>query len=363
MKLKQLASNYIHTGVRKAHSYEAKQQILVANIFSFIGYSLTFLLGVSAFLRNELVLALILVTAATLFVISHLLLRLTWLANPYKFSASLITLSLLILMFYLVSSGGNNNTGPLWIYLVPPVALFFGGIKKGSIHIVIFVMFISFLLFYKDGILIDAQYTDEFKLRLIYSFLTVTCLFAFYERMRKSSFRRLQQMSDQFEKQAMHDPLSSLLNRRGMFEKLEQEFSRVKRSNSVLTVMMCDIDHFKLINDEFGHSQGDEIIKYLAKDFMENLRKQDAVARWGGEEYLFLLPDTKGEDALVIAEKLRARIENAHFNHKNKQFNVTISIGLHQLTSDDSINQAITKADKCLYNCKVNGRNRCMLGQ
>ncbi|MFT2092955.1 diguanylate cyclase [Paraglaciecola sp. 2405UD69-4] len=361
MNLKRIVIDYVHTGVKKTHSHEAKQQVYVANIFSFIGYTLTFFLGLSALIRSEFSLAIVLGSAASLFFISHLLLRLKYIPTPYKYSASLITISLFILMFYLIYSGGNNNTGPLWIYLVPPVALFFGGLKKGGIHIAIFVLIICFLLFYENGVFVEAQYSKEFKLRLIYSFLTVTCLFGFYEKMRQSSFKSLKKMSDKFESQAMHDQLSGLLNRRGMLEKLEQEFSRAKRANSVLTIMMCDIDHFKLINDEFGHTQGDEIIEHLAKEFKVNLRKQDAVARWGGEEYLFLLPDTQGEDALVIAEKLRKKIAAASFTHQDKQFNVTISIGVHQATLEDSINQAISKADKCLYHAKLGGRNRCTL--
>ncbi|MEP1384613.1 MAG: diguanylate cyclase [Paraglaciecola sp.] len=362
MNIQRIILNYLSTGIRIHHSLESKQQVLVANLFGFIGYSLTLLLGISAWAREEFNLAIILSIASALFFTSHLLLHLKSLANPYKYSAILLTSSLMLLMMYLVYSGGNNNTGPLWIYLVPPVALFFGGLVKGSIHLAIFVLITSFLLFFENGELLISTYSYEFKSRLIYSFLTVSGLFAFYEYTRQYSFRRIKEMSDTFEQQAMQDPLTAILNRRGMYEKLKQEFSRSKRAKSVVTVMMADIDHFKSINDQFGHNTGDEIIQSLASDFVRALRKQDVVGRWGGEEYLFLLPDTKGEDALLLAEKLRKRIESMRFKHEDKDFGATVSIGVHQVTEQDSINQAISKADQCLYQAKVAGRNRCILG-
>lgn len=361
MNVNRIILRYLSTGIRKHHSLEAKQQVLVANLFGFIGYSLTLLLGISAYTRAETVLATVLLVASVLFFSSHLILHFKNLANPYKYSAILLTSSLMMLMVYLVYSGGNNNTGPLWIYLVPPVALFFGGLIKGSIQLAIFILITSFLLFYNQGELLISVYSYEFKSRLIYSFITVSGLFAFYEYTRQYSFRRFKEMSDTFEKQAMQDPLTGILNRRGMYEKLKQEFSRSKRAKSVVTVMMCDIDHFKSINDQFGHSTGDEIIQSFASNFVSALRKQDVVARWGGEEYLFLLPDTKGEDALLLAEKLRKRIEGMKFTHENKDFVATVSIGVHQVTEEDSINQAISKADKCLYQAKVAGRNLCIL--
>lgn len=217
-------------------------------------------------------------------------------------------------------------------------------------------------MFYPNNAWLGTSYTFEFKSRLIYSFLTVSCLFAFYEYVRQTSFKRIKEMSQKFEKQAMRDPLSGLLNRRGMQEELQQEFARNKRYENDLTVMMCDIDHFKNVNDTYGHDQGDEIIRSLGKTFKLELRKQDSVARWGGEEYLFLLPETGGAQALLLAEKLRAKIEQTQYHHDDQTFNITISIGLHQIVENDTINKAISQADSNLYKAKENGRNRCVLG-
>ncbi|WP_293749185.1 GGDEF domain-containing protein [uncultured Paraglaciecola sp.] len=361
MDFKKFVYNYLNTGVVQTNDPESNQQIFVANLFSFIGYSITFLMGVSAFIRQDRLLGAVLIIACLLFFSSHLILRSKRITNPYKFSSNIVTSSLMLLMVYLVYTGGVNGTGPLWIYIVPPVALFFGGMRKGTRNIGLFVLVISVLMFYPNDEWLGTSYTYAFKSRLIYSFLTVSCLFAFYEYVRQTSFYRIQEMSRKFEKQAMRDPLSGLLNRRGMQEKLQQEFDRSQRYKNNLTVMMCDIDHFKIVNDQYGHDKGDEIIKGLGDIFKSGLRKQDSLARWGGEEYLFLLPETNGSQAMLLAEKLRSKIEETQYNQDNKTFSVTVSIGLHQIASSDTINQAITKADTNLFKAKEQGRNRCII--
>jgi diguanylate cyclase (GGDEF)-like protein len=361
MDFKRFVNNYLNTGVVQSNDPETNQKIFVANLFSFIGYSITFLMGVSAFVRQDRLLGAVLIIASLLFFSSHLILRSKRFTNPYKVSANLVTTSLMLLMVYLVFTGGVEGTGPLWIYIVPPVALFFGGMRKGTRNIGLFVLVISILMFYPNNEWLGTAYTFEFKSRLLYSFLTVSCLFALYEYVRQSSFQRIKEMSQKFEKQAMRDPLSGLLNRRGMLDKLQYEFDRKQRYKNDLTVMMCDIDHFKIVNDQYGHDKGDEVIKSLGTIFTAGLRKQDSLARWGGEEYLFLLPETNGEQAMHLAEKLRSKIEQTQFKQKEKIFSVTISIGLHQIASTDTINLAITKADSNLYKAKEQGRNRCII--
>jgi diguanylate cyclase (GGDEF)-like protein len=361
MDFKKLVYNYLNTGVVRSNNPEKNQQIFVANLFGFIGYIITFLMGISALLRQENMLGTVLLIASLLFFSSHLILRLKRITNPYRFSATLVTSSLMLLMVYLVYYGGVNGTGPLWIYIVPPVVLFFGGMRKGIRNIGLFVLVISLLMFYPNDAWIGTSYTFEFKSRLIYSFLTVSCSFTFYEYVRQNALHRSQEMSQKFERQAMRDPLSDLLNRRGMRENLDSEFDRSRRYKNDLTVMMCDIDNFKTVNDQYGHDKGDEVIKNLAAILKSQLRRQDSISRWGGEEYLLLLPETNGKQGLQLAEKLRSKIEKILYKQNDKIFSVTISIGLHQITSTDTINQGITKADTNLYKAKEQGRNRCIL--
>ncbi|MGS2720532.1 GGDEF domain-containing protein [Paraglaciecola aestuariivivens] len=361
MDVKKLVKDYLNNGVNDKQDPESSQKVMITNLFGFIGYMTCFILGSSALLRADWVLGILLVISGFIFLSSNLILRSTSIKNPFVFASTLVIISLMLLMLYLVVTGGVEGTGPLWLYIVPPMTLFFGGMIKGSLHLGLFITVIAVVMFFPDDKLLVYSYTYEFKSRILYSFLTVSLLFAFYEYARQSSFSRMREMSEEFEKQAMHDPLSGLLNRRGMVEALQEEYDRRKRYASDLTVMMCDIDHFKKINDQYGHDKGDAIIKDFANKFKLGLRKQDSVARWGGEEYLFLLPETTGKQALLLAEKLRKEIESEEFQHKDKTFNVTVSFGIHQLTEQDSIHQAISKADKNLYAAKTQGRNLCII--
>lgn len=224
MNYKRFVKNHFNTGVLQSSDTESNQHILVTNLFGFIGYSITFLMGVSAFIRQDRLLGVVLLTACLLFFSSRLILRSKRIANPYKLSANLVTVSLMILIIYLVFTEGVNGTGPLWIYIVPPVALFFGGMRIGIRNIGLFVLVISVLMFYPNDEWLGTSYTFEFKSRLIYSFLTVSFLFAFHEYVRQISFIRIQEMIQEFKRQAMHDPLSGLLNRRVMQDKLQKEF-------------------------------------------------------------------------------------------------------------------------------------------
>lgn len=361
MKFKKLVFNYLNTGIRNNNDPESIQRIVVANIFSLLATFITSTLGINACLQDQLLLGIVLLSNTCIYLYAHLIFRYNWFSLPYRHSANLLTVSLMILIMYLIYSGGVQGTGPLWIYLVPPVVLFFGGLKKGIRNLFLFVCVVCIQLFYPDFILLDTEYSYEFKSRLIYSFVTVSALFAVYEAARQNSYQNLTTISRKFEQQAMHDVLSGLYNRRGMKANLELEYARSKRSQLNTSVIMCDIDFFKKVNDKYGHEKGDEVIKTVGKVFNSELRKQDSLARWGGEEYLFLLPTTNAEQAMVLAEKLREKIEGTIFQYKNTQFSITVSMGVRQFTSFDTIDDAINNADKKLYQAKSEGRNRCIM--
>lgn len=354
---------YLNTGTNIQNPPAINQQIQVTNLFGLVGYSITFVLGCVAMLRSnfnfnaDLSLSMILLLSSMLCFSSRYILKYSRNKNSYKFSANLLTLSLMNLMFYLIVTGGVSNTGPLWIYSFPPVALFFGGMQKGLRNIGIFILIVGVLLFYPDNQLLLSGYSYEFKSRLIYSFLTVSLLFSCYEYSRQRSFAILQKLNQRFERQARLDLLSGLQNRRGMLEKLHYEQQRSIRSQKSMTLMMCDIDHFKRINDRCGHETGDRVIKQVAELFANGLRAQDTVARWGGEEFLFLLPETKQQQAYILAEKLRKTVEASKFCQPQHELKVTVSIGIYQVQAEDNIDLAISRADANLYRAKEAGRN------
>jgi diguanylate cyclase (GGDEF)-like protein len=350
--------NYLQIGTTDEKSLEAIQQLFVSNLFSFIGYTITFILALNAAISGTSMLSISLFFASGIFFFCHQVHRFPKLGNTISISKSIVFINLLLLMLYLVYSGGVSNTGPLWIYIVPPVAFFFSGLRKGITGIAVFVIILTVMLFYPHETLLKTTYTLEFKLRLMLSFLTVTLLFGFYEYSRQQSYNRIEDLSHKYEQQAMHDALTNLPNRRGMRVYLNHEYNRLMRSKEPLSLLICDIDYFKQVNDKYFHDGGDFVLQSLSKFFIEKIRQQDIVARWGGEEFLFLLPNTSLKDAVVLAEKIRQQVEDHIIHYKHNDIKITISMGVNEVTPNVNIEQAINIADHSLYAAKKEGRNQ-----
>jgi len=136
--------------------------------------------------------------------------------------------------------------------------------------------------------------------------------------------------------------------------RLNEEILKAKRYNTPLSIIYFDIDHFKQINDTYGHKKGDFILKEVSKIILQNIRKTDIFGRWGGEEFIIILPFTNLENALILAEKLRKKIEEHDFDG----INITISFGVTELKIDDNADTLINRADEALYKAKNKGRNR-----
>jgi len=165
-------------------------------------------------------------------------------------------------------------------------------------------------------------------------------------------------------RQAMHDPLTGLANRRQIMAIAEYEHSRLARSNDELGVVICDLDHFKRINDQMGHPCGDQVLQHVARVLVSAVRQQDQVSRWGGEEFLILLPNTSADGAAVVAEKVRAAVASKRFvcTEKGEQEtsdsgSLTMTFGVTSCGPHGSLDEAFQNADDALYQGKRSGRN------
>ncbi len=164
----------------------------------------------------------------------------------------------------------------------------------------------------------------------------------------------LKEKAGEFEQLSVTDALTGLLNRRYMEERLSEEIKRSNRHGFPMSFMMLDVDHFKSYNDEYGHPAGDAALKIVAQVIRETLRSADVAARFGGEEFSILLPQTTAEEAAAIAERLRSNIEHANFPHRL----VTTSIGVASCSADLCASaDLVSAADKALYEAKRQGRN------
>lgn len=162
------------------------------------------------------------------------------------------------------------------------------------------------------------------------------------------------------EHMAAHDQLTGLINRHRMHEVLDKEWHRVQRQARPTTLIMMDLDHFKRVNDSLGHQVGDEVLKRFAVLADTFLRDSDVVARWGGEEFLVLCPDTSAEQALIGLHRLREQMRVQPFLDAHPSLQVTFSAGLATLRPSESMVSAIERADQALYEAKHAGRDRFM---
>lgn len=162
---------------------------------------------------------------------------------------------------------------------------------------------------------------------------------------------------------ALHDPLTELPNREAYNERASAEVQRWQRYGRPLTIAIFDIDHFKRINDSYGHQAGDRVIKVIGRSIAKRLREVDFFCRYGGEEFVALMPETDSETALVVLEKVRDAIANASFNYKDQPMSITLSVGVTEFKNNDVLETAFERADQALYTAKSTGRNRCHLAR
>jgi diguanylate cyclase (GGDEF)-like protein len=161
-------------------------------------------------------------------------------------------------------------------------------------------------------------------------------------------------------KLATIDGLTSLYVRHFFDIAMEREFSRARRYSSPMSLLVTDIDKFKSFNDTYGHQMGDRVLRMVANECHNSVRNVDIPARYGGEEFAFILPDTAMKGALLIAERIRARVEALRIEHMEETITITISIGVSctEQSSARTVKQFIEEADMALYRAKDTGRNR-----
>lgn len=178
-------------------------------------------------------------------------------------------------------------------------------------------------------------------------------------RSRLSAQRKeLRVALEQVQQMATHDVLTGLYNRRFMQDKLEDAVKRFDRYGERFTVVLIDLDHFKRVNDQFGHKVGDQALMAFANAAGIVLRETDIVARWGGEEFIFLLPNTTGNKALVALERLRQTLANCTVTDSVPKLRVKFSAGVAVHETVTSLNHTLERADKALYQAKNEGRDR-----
>lgn len=263
--------------------------------------------------------------------------------------ASWMTVAILIgilSVFIVLANGANYSL--LWVTILPPIAFFLLGSRWGAR---VTAVFFAGVLVY-----IGRHYRDfqpaPFTLATLFNFLEVMTalwlLYRFSERSREEAYARLQNAS-------RTDPLTGLWNRARLDEELLQLLAMTARNCRPTALLIIDLDHFKPINDRYGHLVGDQVLMQTAELLRNNVRQSDRPGRWGGEEFVVLCPDTDRNGAISVAEKIRAAFEKAVFA---RGVTLTVSIGIAATTTPISPTTLLEQADQHLYTAKARGRNQ-----
>lgn len=190
---------------------------------------------------------------------------------------------------------------------------------------------------------------------MIIMFLLYTLLIDRYEKELLEKSNNLQKLYDEVSRLAREDPLTGAFNRRKMDELIQSETMRSERYKSIFSMIIFDLDDFKEVNDRYGHDVGDKVLKQLIEVVKADLRSVDAVGRWGGEEFVILLPGIKIHQAVLVAERVLTKIDKTEFNGR---IHITASFGVAQRMSAETFENFYRRLDQAMYRAKSNGKNQ-----
>ena len=288
--------------------------------------------------------------------------------NLYRLTAHLVTFAIYLSSAGVMAiSGGIHSSSVIWQVFVPVAAFIMAGLWAGlRWGIVCFTTVITAYLLETNGVTQFPGFVTTLGDRLIDlggAIIAVSIAIWYSDHLKSRSLRELEQTKAQLNYFATTDPLTNTFNRRHFLELSERKIKRSHTSNEHASFLLFDLDHFKRINYEHGHIVGDQVLQGVARTCMKHLRPDDVLGRFGGEEFVILLPETKLEDARNIAERLRLLIAGTSIETDIGPIETTISIGVavKEQTTSMSIDQLLSRADRAMYRAKQAGRNRVII--
>lgn len=334
---------------------EERRQVFLMYLGNGLACALLLVFGTVALRANYPVVAFVTLLHATICSINLLLLKTTGRLRLVRYG---FLGGILMLYTFLIASGGIDQTGPMWAYPLAAATIFLQGARRG-LWLIALMLAIAVLVFFGPlAITGMAVYALDFKIRFLSSFGALALFAGLHEYARARNQAQLLHVSAQLDRLSHTDQLTALPNRRYMANRLEAENSRYDRHRRAYSIVFADIDHFKSINDRFGHQVGDAALRAVAQTLRGQLRCADEICRWGGEEFLLLLPETDTVRAIDVAEKLRAAIANLEVPHGDTLLHLSMSFGVHTVDGAQPIDTLIDLADQKLYLAKQRGRNR-----
>lgn len=279
-------------------------------------------------------------------------------------AAAFISVSVFfVVILFFIATSNNNDFELIWTIVFPLFSIPIFGKKKGLMIILLFYAVLTPMVYSGLGQWDHGQWSPTSFLR--FAIVSSACIFSayFFEsssvrayKVIEATLQKEKRLLKQLEKLSTTDQLTGLNNRRYFDSQFKLEVQKVKRFSSDLSLMMLDIDHFKKINDRYGHPVGDRVLKEFSQLLQLNIRVTDILSRWGGEEFVILMPQISISNAAILAEKTRSMIKNHSFKIIGQ---LTVSIGITSVhPNSKGENDAMIKVDKALYSAKRAGRDQ-----
>jgi diguanylate cyclase (GGDEF)-like protein len=246
----------------------------------------------------------------------------------------------------------------IWYYILVFAAYVLLGNRAGMVATLAPIMMVSAAKFS-----LGIEISDNAFSTFIISLLVISGIALSYTRLSNSYFERMTANVNKLRELATKDPLTGLWNARAFYDMSNKLISLGQRNTKPHCTLFIDLDHFKSINDRFGHATGDKVLRAVAECIASSCRDSDIVGRVGGEEFVVFLPNTDATGAMLLAEKIRKSVETLMHKHADSDpYRVTLSIGVaHGASADRSVEDIQRRADAAMYNAKKQGRNRVVL--
>ena len=359
-------------------SKEAKTRLQHYVIFLVLGFPTMVLFGLYSFYKGNTTLALIILPSALALLAGIFIIRSlkdgTWV---YRINA-IVYMSLLT---YMIMIGGEDGSKALWSFTWPLISCFLFGYIEGSLWSIL--LLVATLIAYNSPIaqLVERyNYSPDFQIRFLIIYGMCVVLSSWFEYSRafyrqeshqrnlrldrehiklKKEIEARQALQEQLITTAKIDSLTGILNRGAFWESAELEWEKHQRFSDTLSFAILDIDHFKRINDTFGHPAGDEVIRQVVNSTLKGIRTFDIIGRIGGEEFAIIMLKTSSNDAKKIAKRICKKIGTESIKYQNESIKCTVSCGIYSTANNQhSLDSIYQKADQALYLAKRTGRNQ-----
>ncbi len=340
--------------------FEKRVRRYLVYIYGALGSFYLYAFGLFHYLpKGEYVSALFEIVTGTVFLVALVVFALT---GRYMPVALLMNFNLFLVLVFLAITGGIKGTGLFWIYSFPLATTFMLGIRVGLILSLLLILTILGIYVFGEIGYIRVAYDLVTVRQAIASYIGVLIMAVVYnvviDRYMKLVVQKTVEIHDlnrKLKEIAEKDFLTGAVNRYKIYQILQIATETALETGRPLSLILFDLDRFKQVNDTYGHQVGDRVLKEVVTKVKETLRDTDIIGRYGGEEFLVILPDTPIGEAVKVAERIRKLIEATEFP---EGFRVTISCGVSQLRPQDSVESLIKRADEALYKAKKAGRNR-----